>query len=327
MKIVYITDTHFRGTTPKNRKDDFVITLQGKLKEVVNYCNINNVDLLLHGGDFFDRPDVSPTIFNQFAKILLKCKCPIYGVFGNHDIYGQNPSTISRTMLGILNELGIVKLMDKGDEPIVIDGDVKLQLTGCGYRYDMEQKDNYIIKNTTSSHYAIHMVHGMLLPNKSLPTDNLTIIEDISSTEANITLTGHYHSGFGIIEYKDKYFINPGALVRIDNSIREIKREPKLLEINLQKDVTPWFKLIPLKSVLKGEDVLDRSEIENRDSQQSKLIDFLDGILDITNNKYMLIEEIINSIAESTGVEKEVKEKALEIIAEVQTELTDKDIS
>ncbi|QNO16499.1 metallophosphoesterase [Alkalicella caledoniensis] len=325
MKIVFITDTHFRGTTPKNRKDDFLLTLKAKLTEVVNYCNNNSVDLLLHGGDFFDRPDVSPSVFKDFAKILFNCNCPIYGVHGNHDIYAQNPSTLPRTMLGILDGLEIVNLLDK--EPIVIDSDIKLQLTGCGYSYDIEQKENYIVSNTTNSDYCIHIVHGMLLPRKSLPTEKLTTIDQIRSTEADITLTGHYHGGFGIYELDNKYFINPGALVRIDNSLTEIKRQPKILEINLDKRSKPTIKEIPLKSVQKGEHILDRSEIEARMEKESKLIDFLDGILDISNNKLMVIEEIVSSIAENTGVDEVVKRKALEVIANIQSDFSEQDIS
>lgn len=325
MKIVFITDTHYRGTTPRNRKDDFLCTITAKLNEVVDYCNNNSVDLLLHGGDFFDRPDVSPSIFKDFAKILFRCKCPIYGVHGNHDIYAQNPTTLPRTMLGILDGLEIVKLLDK--EPTVINSHIKLQLTGCGYRYDIEQKENYIVSNSTDSDFAIHMVHGLLLPRKSIPTDNLTLIDDIRSTEADITLAGHYHAGFGVYELEGKYFINPGALVRIDNSLTEMKREPKILEINLVKGQKPSIIQIPLDTVRKGELVLDRSEIEQRVEKESKLIDFLDGILDISNNKFMVIEEIISSIAMNTGVEDLVKRRALEVIANIQLDFSEQDIS
>lgn len=326
MKLLFITDTHFRGTSPKNRKDDFVQTLKNKLLEVVEYCNTQNVDLLLHGGDFFDRPDVSPAVFRDYAKILLSCKCPIYGVHGNHDIYGHNPATLPRTMLGILDGLNIVNLLDSNPKTVEAK-DIKLQLTGCGYSYDMEKKESYIAKNITSSDFLIHVVHGMLLPKKSLPTEKLTIIDDIKETEANITLCGHHHSGFGVVDIEDKLFINPGALVRIDNSLSEMKRDPRMLEITLSKGTKPKVKYITLKSAQRGDAILDRTEIENKENVEGKLIDFLDGILDITNNKYLVIEEIINSIAESTGVEEIVKRRTLELISDIQSDFSQQDIS
>lgn len=326
MKIIFITDTHFRGTAPKNRKDDFVHTLKNKISEVVGYCNKNNADILLHGGDFFDRPDVSPAVFKDFARILMDCKCPIFGVHGNHDIYGYNPNTLPRTMLGILHGLEIVNLLDKS--PRVIErNSIQLQLTGCGYSYDIEQKESYITKNTTNSDFAIHLVHGLLLPKKSLPTDKLTLIDDIKETEADITLCGHYHAGFGIIDIESKFFINPGALVRIDNSLSEIRREPKMLEILLTKGEKPEVKFIPLKCVQRGDAVLDRTEIELKSDKEAKIVDFLEGILDITSNKYLVAEEIINTIAESTGVNEVVKKRTLELISQIQAEFTEQDIS
>ncbi|MDU7114936.1 MAG: metallophosphoesterase, partial [Peptoniphilus harei] len=36
MKLLYLTDTHIRGTNPKNRIDDYQQTLKEKLTEVSN---------------------------------------------------------------------------------------------------------------------------------------------------------------------------------------------------------------------------------------------------------------------------------------------------
>ena len=34
MKLLYLTDTHIRGTNPLGRRDDFILTMQNKLTEV-----------------------------------------------------------------------------------------------------------------------------------------------------------------------------------------------------------------------------------------------------------------------------------------------------
>ena len=36
MKFLFFTDSHIRGTTPKNRKDNFYETLKTKLLEITN---------------------------------------------------------------------------------------------------------------------------------------------------------------------------------------------------------------------------------------------------------------------------------------------------
>ena len=77
------------------------------------------------------------------------------------------------------------------------------------------------------------MVHGMLLNKPFIKGIPYTLIDDIKDTKANITLSGHYHSGFGIINVEGKYFVNPGSLVRITNSLAEINRIPKVAIIKL----------------------------------------------------------------------------------------------
>ena len=66
---MFLTDTHIRGTTPKNRLDNFPETLENKFKEIIQIINNYNIDFLLHGGDLFDRPDVSISIMSNFAEL------------------------------------------------------------------------------------------------------------------------------------------------------------------------------------------------------------------------------------------------------------------
>ena len=55
MKFLFFTDTHIRGNNPQNRIDDFVQTLNVKLREVFEIAKNEEVDIILHGGDIFDR--------------------------------------------------------------------------------------------------------------------------------------------------------------------------------------------------------------------------------------------------------------------------------
>jgi DNA repair exonuclease SbcCD nuclease subunit len=111
VKVLVFTDTHIRGTTPQNRIDDFPDILKNKLLEVKDIIKEEDVDLILHAGDLFDRPDTAPAVVSEFIKILREFTAPIYTVAGNHDLYGHNPNTLSRTMLGILDASGIVNLI------------------------------------------------------------------------------------------------------------------------------------------------------------------------------------------------------------------------
>lgn len=68
MRILFFTDSHIRGTTPKNRKDDFTNTLEKKFTEIVEIIDREDIDYVIHGGDLFDRPDVSISLVSKFSK-------------------------------------------------------------------------------------------------------------------------------------------------------------------------------------------------------------------------------------------------------------------
>ena len=123
-----------------------------KIKEIVKIVENYNIDFVLHGGDLFDRPDTSVSIVSSFASILNDIKVPIYIVCGNHDIYGHNPDTVNRTMLGLLDSLNIIHIVNK-DSKIFLEKDgVRVQLTGYPYTYDIDSKsskDGYIVKDVS----------------------------------------------------------------------------------------------------------------------------------------------------------------------------------
>lgn len=321
MRLLYFTDTHIRGTNPKNRKDSFIDTIEKKLLEVINLVDEYNVDFVLHGGDLFDRPDVSISIVSRFAKILSNIKVPIYLISGNHDIYGHNPETINRTMLGLLDVLGVINIIN-GKNTILEKEDIKIELSGQPYIYDIDSEDNrdyYVVKGKNPNvNYSIHMVHGMLLEKPFIKGVPYTLVDDIKDTSADITLSGHYHSGFKTIEIDGKYFINPGSMVRITNSLREIERKPKIVLIDLGEKIE--IKSINLKSALPGEEVLDRKEIENSLFKNERMLEFKQTINAAMDYEKMDINEVLLQVSTAEGVEDEVIKEALKRIALAQME-------
>ncbi len=317
MRILFLTDTHIRGTTPKNRTDNLPITLMNKFKEIVKIVKDHNVDFVLHGGDLFDRPDISVSIVSSFASILNDIKVPVYIVCGNHDIYGHNPDTINRTMLGLLDSLNIINIINRDDTIFLQKDDIKVQLTGYPYTYNIDDennRDNYIVKYVSKDvNYAIHMVHGMLLNKPFIEDIPYTLIDDIKSTKANITLSGHYHSGFGIINIDEKYFINPGSLIRVINSLSEINRIPQVALIDLDETIN--IRLMNLQVASRGEDVLDRQEIENHVFKSERLLEFKQSVDEAINFEKLEINEILMEISSVEGISNEVKEEALRRIA------------
>lgn len=327
LRILYFTDTHIRGTTPKNRKDDYVDTLEKKFLEILRMIEKEEIDFVIHGGDLFDRPDISVSVVSRFANILNRIKIPIYMVSGNHDIYGHNPLTVNRTMVGLLNNLGIVNIIDNLGKVILEKDDIKVQLTGQPYIYNIDDPNNrkyYLVDSIDEGiNYSIHLVHGMLLDRPFIKGIPFTLIDDIKTTKADITLSGHYHSGYKKTLIDGKYFINPGSIVRITNSLREMDRQPQVALINLEDTIEINF--LPLVSAKSGEDVLDRGEIEKNIFQRERLFEFKQTIDNALDFDKMDINDLLIEVSTSEGVSEDVKVEALRRIALVQMKGLDGD--
>ena len=317
MKFLFITDTHIRGTTPKNRKDNFYETLKKKFREIKEIAHRLDIDYILHGGDWFDRPDISPSIVREFALIIKNFNCPVYAIAGNHDIYGHNPDTLGRTMLGLLEGTGILRLIRYEDVLVLKRDGLAVQLTGKAYNYEIDSKQNYreyyIVKKQQGVDYAINMVHGMLLLKPFYEGVQYTLVDDLKDTEADITFAGHYHSGFGIKKMDSKYFINPGSIARISSSISEINRKPMAVYVKLGSDI--HVEKIELETALPGKDILDRTGLEAAKDRAVKLHQFYEGIVASGEYKKVDIIKLIEQIAMNHELGTDVKEEALRRIA------------
>lgn len=329
MRLLYFTDTHIRGTNPKSRLDDYNLALKNKFEEITNLISDNEIDFVLHGGDWFDRPDISPSIVRDFACLIKKFNRTVYSVAGNHDIFGHNPETLNRTMLGLLEGTDIIRILEEG-KPIILEKDnIRVQLYGHSYSYEIDEegfKKSYIVKKNPECDYCLNIVHGMLLLKPFLEGIKQTVLEEILSTEADITLAGHYHSGFGIKEINKKYFVNPGSLTRISALKSEIERIPQVVIIDLDKELN--IRLIPLKCAKAGNEVLDREHIESAQNRTLKLNQFFQNINTSGDFRQIKIDinEIIEEIAYSQGITEDVKLETIKRIENARANMAEKEV-
>jgi len=280
MRLLFVTDTHLRGVAPRNRTDDFVATLKAKLGEVVSLAAEHRVFAVLHGGDLFDVPVPGLGVVGEFASILRQIEAPLFIVPGNHDLHGQNPETLMRTLLGFLGRWGVVRLLDKS--PVYLDdGNVRVQLTGAPYHFAIDDGGgDYIVKKQNCD-VAIHVCHGALLDRSFGPMVKYTLIDDIAArTQADYTLCGHYHLGYQGVCRDGRWFLNPGALVRLSASPGELSRWPAVVLIRLE-GTGARHETIRLKSARPGDEVLDRGAIEDAAFRARKRQEFLQTVRQI----------------------------------------------
>jgi exonuclease SbcD len=180
-----------------------------------------------------------------------------------------------------------------------------VDINNFGYSYSLPEK--------ASLH--IHIAHGMLMDHIP-PFDRYSLVQNIE-TNADIVLTGHCHTGYGVYKRKDgKIFCNPGSLLRSSASAGELERPIQVAVIDTQ---TKDIQLVPLKCAKPGNDVLDRSKIEADERREYAMSEFAALIQTGTGEKALLdIDNIVETIAKQDKLPAEVVKKTLEKISEMK---------
>ena len=164
---------------------------------------------------------------------------------------------------------------------------------------------------------AIHMVHGLLADRSLGNIIRHTVVDRILTTEADLTLAGHYHLGFPPVEVDDRYFLNPGALVRVNNHPSEISRRPAVILIDLSGGAIN-YQLLHLQSALPGKLVLDREQVELKMQREERLADFVRGVKAAGEYYGLDLGEMVATIAAKETLSPAVREEALRRLALAQ---------
>lgn len=252
MRILFLTDTHIRFFSPANRKDNFQEAIFTKLEEVVRLANEFNVDLVVHGGDLFDRYDVTNKLLGRTAALLRQFKCPVYVLPGNHDIVGYSLETLPSTSLDVLAKSGVIKLLL---EPQVINDVLLYPIPSTA---DIPESAYRIERGAART--AIIVAHDNLLPypvHKDIPHK---VISD-STSNADVVLVGHWHPGWPEpVRAGQTLYVNPGSLARLDIGAGSRNRLVQVALIDTDGGVSVEY--IPLSSAKPYEEVF--AEVSSR---------------------------------------------------------------
>lgn len=312
IRVLFATDLHIRGNSPVHRTDDYRTTVMQKVKEVGEIARREAVDVILIGGDWFDRPDTSHGVVSEAIRIFREYPVTPVGVLGNHDIFGQNPETQDHTVLGVMFHAGIVDLLNRGDVRYIEKDGLVLQLTGSPFHYDVDRrnpKEDYYVKKQNAD-VAIHIVHAMLVDQPYF-FGPFTLIYDVK-TEADIVLSGHYHPGFHKVHYVNgTYFANPGSLTRSKCTRESLTRMPKVLLIDIHAKDEIAFREVYLESARPGEEVFDLDAIE-RAEERRQFVENWDRQLELMTQDYKSIDpmSIIDRISQEESIDPEVIRRA-----------------
>lgn len=280
-----MTDQHSTGRSPSTRTDVFRATNEAKIRFFHRYCHEQNVDFFAYGGDWGDSPYLSQRFVRYLGEVYeeeQKGK-DAFGIFGNHDMMGWNPNTMQDTSLGLhMHFQKNFTLLSK--EPIVKEyNGQSVALSGVSSHANLDRDtdlrpraDDYIM-NWKSEIPLIHIVHGFLSPKPILDDILHTTIDEIRSTDARFTLTGHDHTGFNPIMLgtdrhgHEKWACNPGAMSRVFASHSEMNRMPQFLIGTINDDGSGYLDIIQFTNAKPGHEVMDRTAIDEKKKKEEML--------------------------------------------------------
>jgi exonuclease SbcD len=317
-RFLIVGDLHLRGNNPRNRIDDYPTAAKKKLREVFTLAAKHKVEAILQPGDVFDRPEVSISVLLDYAELLKESPVPIYTTLGNHDVYGYNTGSYHRTSLKLLEMLVPQLHVIVSESDYVTLGSGRLWVTATPYSQRMDI-DGYGYGTETDSPNRrmthIHLAHGMLLDHKP-PFDRYSDLYKVPSN-ADLVISGHDHLGYGVYKRADGVtFCNPGSLLRMSASVHEIERTVQIALATINTaSASVQIDLIPLRCAKSGDEVLDRSGIEETRERQYAMEAFSTLIQTHTGGKVLMdVNHIIETIAAEEHVAPEVVKAALAVI-------------
>jgi len=195
MKYLCTGDWHIRETTPVYRKDNFKEALKRKLAFIKDICDLYQVTYILQPGDFFDDATrVSHEMLTEWIKFFRPFP-KILSVLGQHDL--KNHSVKNKNIPAyVLQEAGIIDILNPPNN--------EYDITGCHYGQEIPDGKGILV------------IHRMIIKNDKLwegQTDFSYAKELLKKYNYKLIVSGDNHQHF-VEEYKGKYLINAGSLMR-----------------------------------------------------------------------------------------------------------------
>ncbi len=263
MKILFATDLHFRASKPISRLDtNFFATQLAKLDEIRQIAIDEKVDLVLLGGDIFDRPDVPHSVVIKVMRAFRRFRdagLDVDSIVGNHDVYGYTSSTEDASAIGALFESGVVRKLS-----VMMYPGVSI--------YAMHAYDDTVWTVPEGPGVRILVAHKMLT-NIPIPGADALLIKNVDKqTNADIVLSGDIHTPHMEHTDADHWFVNPGSMTRM--SIADRDRQPQVAIITIEEGNTIDCEFRSL-GIRPAETVFDLTSYSQRMAQETHAKDFV----------------------------------------------------
>lgn len=222
-KICFIGDIHGKMFSPQDRLTDYNNDLFNQMIWVRDYCNDNNINVIVHLGDIFDKPEASDSWKNRFIEIWKDFNGKFYSIIGAaHDLFYNNEKSFNKTCLRNLELSGVLEVLD--DKQIVIDN---VHLISLSINVTKAKKDikSIELSNNQYNIFVAHQFYEWGLDRKSGFTSY-----DLSKVNVPCSLIlGHDHHQYDNVVCGNVTIYRPGSFMRTELSEETIKMTPRIL--------------------------------------------------------------------------------------------------
>lgn len=221
MNVIVVGDPHWRSTAPARRIDDFVEAQYRKTCTVRDLANKHKATTVLLG-DLFDTDESTNQTIIRYLKLLRTFENPVLALPGNHDVYGANLETLRRSAYGVLEAAGAIQRIDHAPHRL----EKGVYIIGHTYMHADKPKP---VKGAALNILATHeMVIGEKIWREQEEYELADQYLD-SHRGWDMIFAGHFHGDFMQKDARGRYICNPGSLVRIKASTRDMAMDPGVL--------------------------------------------------------------------------------------------------
>lgn len=234
-QIAFLGDIHGKNRNPLGRLQDYNEDLFKKLQWIVNYCNENKIETIIHLGDIHDKTEATDEWKNRFIQILRQYNGKFYTIVGNHDLPNNNEKLYYQTCLRNLELSGAVTILK---EPLLLEN-IKLIPLSLDIQKAKKELQSYAEQAKETDETCIFVGHHYyqfdLKPEAGLVGEDFAQFHNL----VNIVL-GHDHRQHKMQNTGCCKIFRPGSIMRTELSEETISMQPRFLVYNTEDTLLSW---------------------------------------------------------------------------------------
>lgn len=326
MRLLAFNDPHYTNVPPICRSHDYPNHILDKLIEISDIAKEHKVDFILCTGDWFHRKGkVTHRETIELISAIKRMPCPIWTIFGNHDISGYNLSSVNNRPSGVLVHSGIVKWIDVHKNLTLTDKitGTKVKISGNSYTNNSDSSDENRLKyygvDRNEDAIYIHLVHSSLIMSGEFfgeytTFDHLAPLLLKNNRNPDLIIGGHTHFRQSPPTICGITAACIGSIGRV--SVDDLNRQPNCLLIKTEESNEKFsIEEIPIscaKMDLKTEKVVKK---EQQSIQSVK--DFV-KLLQIEAEEYESYDykTLVKKIVRQKGYDSKIADKTLKVLSE-----------